>query len=41
MVQVITADGGSRLPESQVAEIADRVMAARMIRPDGPAAPLT
>jgi proteasome beta subunit len=41
VVHVITADGGSRLPEDQVAVIADRVVAARMNRPDGPAAALT
>jgi proteasome beta subunit len=40
VVQVITADGGTRLPEDQVAAIADQVVAARMQRPDGPAAPL-
>ncbi|MEI2811474.1 MAG: proteasome subunit beta [Nocardioides sp.] len=38
MVQVITADGGSRMPDEQVAAIADRVIAGRMQRPDGPAA---
>ena len=41
VVQVITAEGGRRLPDDDVAAIADRVIAARMIRPDGPAAPLT
>ena len=41
VVAVITGDGYRRLPESEVAEIADRVIAARMNRPDGPAAPLT
>jgi proteasome beta subunit len=40
VVQVITADGGRRLPDNEVAAIADRVIAARMTRPDGPAAPL-
>jgi proteasome beta subunit len=40
VVQVITADGGRRLPQAEVAEIADRVVAARMQRPDGPAASL-
>ncbi len=34
------ADGGRRLPDSEVATIADRVIAGRMRRPDGPAAPL-
>ena len=27
MVQVITADGGRRIPDAEVAEIADRVIA--------------
>ncbi len=40
VVQVITADGGNRLPDADVAEIADRVIAGRMTRPDGPAAPI-
>ena len=38
LVHVITADGGSRMPDEQVAAIADRVIAGRMQRPDGPAA---
>jgi proteasome beta subunit len=41
VVGVITGDGYRRLPESEVAQVADRVIAARMNRPDGPAAPLT
>jgi proteasome beta subunit len=41
VVHVITADGGRRLPESDVAGIADRIIASRMVRPDGPAAALT
>ena len=41
VVQVITADGGRRLPDAEVAAIADAVIAGRMTRPDGPAAPLT
>ncbi len=40
VVQVITADGGRRLAEGEVAAIADQVIAGRMTRPDGPAAPL-
>ena len=40
VVQVITADGGRRMPDGEVAAIADRVIAGRMNRPDGPAAPL-
>ena len=41
VVSVITADGHVRLSQQQVAAIADEVVAARMQRPDGPAAPLT
>jgi proteasome beta subunit len=41
VVQVITAEGGRRIPEADVAAIADSVLAGRMNRPDGPAAALT
>jgi proteasome beta subunit len=41
VVRVISAEGGRRLGDDTVAEIADRMIAARMIRPDGPSAPLT
>src|SRR5262245_5802567 len=41
VVQVITAEGGRRLPEGEVADVADRVVAGRMSRPDGPTAALT
>jgi proteasome beta subunit len=41
VVQIITAEGGRRLPEADVAAIADAVLAGRMNRPDGPAAALT
>ena len=41
VVHVITADGGRRFPDDEVAAIADRIIAARMQRPDGPAAALT
>ncbi len=41
VIRVITAEGGRRLDDAVVAEIADRVIAGRMSRPDGPAAPLT
>jgi len=41
VVQVITADGGRRMADAEVAEIADRMIAGRMNRPDGPAAALT
>ncbi|QBR91157.1 proteasome subunit beta [Nocardioides euryhalodurans] len=40
VVQLITADGGRRMPDDDVADIADRMIAGRMTRPDGPAAPL-
>ena len=40
VVQVITADGGRRLSDADVAAIADQVIAGRMTRPDGPAAPV-
>ncbi len=40
VVHVVTADGGDRLPEAEVAAIADRVVAGRMERPDGPSAGL-
>ncbi|MFZ2504148.1 MAG: proteasome subunit beta [Nocardioides sp.] len=41
VVHVITASGGTRMPDAEVAELADRVIAGRMTRPDGPAAGLT
>ena len=41
VVQVITAEAGRRMPDADVAEIADSVIASRMNRPDGPAAALT
>jgi proteasome beta subunit len=41
VVGVITADGYRRVSESDVAAVADRVIAARMTRPDGPTASLT
>jgi proteasome beta subunit len=41
VVHVITAAGQERMSESAVAEIADRVVAGRMQRPDGPAAALS
>jgi proteasome beta subunit len=36
----VTSDGYTRLPDSEVAAIADEVVDARMQRPDGPPAPL-
>jgi proteasome beta subunit len=41
VVGVITVAGYRRLSDEEVAAIADRVIGARMQRPDGPAAPLT
>ena len=41
VVAVITDEGYRRLSDEEVAGIADRVIAARMNRPDGPAAALT
>jgi proteasome beta subunit len=40
IVTTITADGFSRLPEAEVAEAAQRIVAGRMTSPDGPVAPL-
>jgi len=40
VVQVITAEGGRRLADGDVAAVADRVVAGRMARPDGPHAEL-
>jgi proteasome beta subunit len=40
VVHIITAEGGLRMPEPEVAAIADRMLAGRMQRPDGPAAAL-
>jgi proteasome beta subunit len=41
VVHVITAEGGERIRDADVATVADRVIAGRMERPDGPAASLT
>ncbi|MGI8433283.1 MAG: proteasome subunit beta [Nocardioidaceae bacterium] len=41
VVTVVTDDGVSRWPDAEVAAVADEIVAARMQRPDGPAAPLT
>lgn len=40
VVQVITAEGGRRLPDDEVAAVADRMIAARMSAPNGPRAEL-
>ncbi len=37
VVHVVTAEGGGRIEDSRVADIADRMLAGRMLRPDGPA----
>ncbi len=39
VVHVISAEGGRRLADAEVADVADRMIAGRMQRPDGPAAP--
>jgi proteasome beta subunit len=41
VIQVITVEGGRRVPDADVAALADRVIAGRMARPDGPASELT
>ncbi|CAN5827995.1 proteasome subunit beta [soil metagenome] len=41
VVAVVTGEGYRKLPDDEVATLADEVIAARMDRPDGPAAPLT
>ncbi len=41
VVAVVTSAGFARLPDDDVAAVADRILIARMQRPDGPAAPLT
>ena len=41
VVQLITADGGRRMPDAEVAAIADRMIEGRMTRPDGPSAALS
>jgi proteasome beta subunit len=40
MIAVITADGFRRLPDDEVAELVQAVLAVRMEAPDGPIAPL-
>jgi proteasome beta subunit len=41
VVSLITSDGHRRMPQDDVAAIADQVIGGRMQRPDGPSAPLT
>ena len=40
VVHVVTGEGGARMPDAEVADVADAVVAGRMRRPDGPAASL-
>jgi proteasome beta subunit len=40
VITVVTADGFRRLSEDEAAAVADQVVAGRLQRPDGPAAPL-
>jgi proteasome beta subunit len=40
VVTTVTGDGFRRLPEAEVAEAVQRVVADRMESPDGPNAPL-
>ena len=40
VVTTVTGEGFRRLPEADVAEVAQRVVAGRMDSPDGPVAPL-
>jgi len=40
VIATVTADGFRKLPEAEAEEIAQQVVQSRMIRPDGPSAPL-
>jgi len=40
VVRVITAEGGRRVPDAEVADMADRMIASRMSAPNGPRAEL-
>jgi proteasome beta subunit len=40
VVSSVTSDGHRRIPDTEIAAVADRVIEARMRRPDGPSAPL-
>jgi proteasome beta subunit len=40
IVHVVTGEGGRRLPAAEVADVADRMLAARMALPNGPVAEL-
>ena len=41
VMTVVTEEGFTRMPDDEVAAMADEIVAARMHRPDGPGAPLT
>ena len=41
VVMTATVDGVSRLPDAEVADLVNTLVAGRMARPDGPEAPLT
>jgi proteasome beta subunit len=41
VIHVITEEGGRRMPDDEVAAIADQMIAGRLQRPDGPAAALS
>ena len=40
VIATVTADGFCKLPEAEAEEVAQQVVQSRMIRPDGPSAPL-
>ncbi len=40
VIATVTADGFSKLPEAEAEDVAQQVVQSRMIRPDGPSAPL-
>jgi proteasome beta subunit len=40
VVSSVTSDGHRRVPDAEIAAVADRVIEARMLRPDGPSAPM-
>ncbi|WP_141013293.1 proteasome subunit beta [Nocardioides sambongensis] len=40
VVRVVTAAGGVRVDEAEIGALADQVVGGRMVRPDGPLAPL-
>ncbi len=40
VIATVTAEGFSKLPEAEAEEVAQEVVRSRMIRPDGPSAPL-